>query len=119
MSATAALSPAITAALNFFQNAEKSDSANAFGNAKSIKRHVNQACALILRTGPTDLISDIFIVVLVIMSFVRYAFFLDLSDHASVPRPVRPVINDSSFVFELLFRRLMRLDDIPIAGTEC
>jgi len=39
----------MTADLNVFQNAEKSDSANAFGNDNRIKTPANQVCALITR----------------------------------------------------------------------
>ena len=51
MPATFSLSPALTADLNSFQNAEKSDSADAFGNDDRIKTPANQACALITRHG--------------------------------------------------------------------
>src|SRR5437588_9925880 len=39
----------MTADLNVFQNAEKSDSANAFGNDNRIKTPANQVCPLITR----------------------------------------------------------------------
>jgi hypothetical protein len=42
----------MTATLRFFQNAEKSDSAKAFGNVNKIKTPANQVCALITRLGP-------------------------------------------------------------------
>jgi len=42
----------MTADLNVFQNAEKSDSANAFGNDNRIKTAANQVWALISRHGP-------------------------------------------------------------------
>jgi hypothetical protein len=59
--------------LNSFQNAEKSDSAKAFGNDKRIKTPANQLCALITRIETNDLISDVFIV-FVVMVFVSLGF---------------------------------------------
>jgi hypothetical protein len=56
------LSPALTADLNSFQNAEKSDDcANAFGNDNKIKTPANQVSGLIRRIdanecNPDDLI---------------------------------------------------------------
>jgi hypothetical protein len=77
--ATFALSPAVTADLNFCQNAEKSDSAKAFGNDNRIKTPASQVCALITRHGRQARIdvnefnSDAFIVSL-IMVFLSLGF---------------------------------------------
>src|SRR5436190_17106058 len=58
MSATSALSPAMTADLNFFQKAEKSDSANAFGNDNRSKIVVSQIGPRIPRKGANNFSPD-------------------------------------------------------------
>jgi hypothetical protein len=80
ISATFALSPAITADLNFCQNAEKSDSAKALGNDDRIKIVANQVCALITRHGrqarieANEFNSDVLTVPLIMVFSFRFDF---------------------------------------------
>jgi len=58
ISVTAALSPATTADLNFFQNVEKSVCAKAFENDNRIKTPANQACPRITRINANEFSSE-------------------------------------------------------------
>jgi hypothetical protein len=55
---TVALSPAITADLNFFQNVEKSVCAKAFENNNSINIPANQVCPRTSRIDANEFRSD-------------------------------------------------------------
>src|SRR5262249_10541400 len=76
MSPTAALSPLAAADLNLFQNAGKSDPANAFGNDNKIKSPASQV-AIIPRIDTNELNFDAFTLPLIRCSpFSRLTFRL-------------------------------------------